>query len=84
VQNDLRDKLLLALQNAGAAISDLKVELTSPAQMRPSTAQRLQAAENARQAAAEAAVLADPLVQALMSEWDAKIVPGSVKPLNPA
>jgi DNA polymerase III subunit gamma/tau len=84
VQTDLRDKLLLALQNAGAAISDLKVELTSPAQMRPSTAQRLQAAENARQAAAEAAVLADPLVQALMNEWDAKIVPGSVKPLNPA
>jgi DNA polymerase III subunit gamma/tau len=84
VQTDLRDKLLLALQNAGAAIDDLKVEITSPAQMRPSTAQRLQAAENARQAAAEAAVLADPLVQALISEWDAKIVPSSVKPLNPA
>ena len=46
-----------------------------------STAKRL-AQENAeRQARAEAIILQDPFVQSLMRDFDAKIVPGSIKPV---
>jgi DNA polymerase III subunit gamma/tau len=46
-----------------------------------STAKRL-AHENAeRQARAEAIILQDPFVQSLMRDFDAKIVPGSIKPV---
>jgi DNA polymerase-3 subunit gamma/tau len=38
--------------------------------------------ENAeRQARAEAIILQDPFVQSLMRDFDAKIVPGSIKPV---
>jgi DNA polymerase-3 subunit gamma/tau len=46
-----------------------------------SPARRNAAAAQARQQAAEAIILQDPLVQDLMRDFGAKIVPGSIKPL---
>jgi DNA polymerase-3 subunit gamma/tau len=45
-----------------------------------SPALRNKAAAEARQLAAEQAIMGDPDVQALMRQWDARIVPGSLKP----
>mgnify|MGYP001627259173 CR=1 FL=1 len=45
-------------------------------------AERRAAARRARQAAAEAAIQADPLVQALMRDWDATLVAGSIQPVD--
>lgn len=47
-----------------------------------SPAERRAAARRARQAAAEAAIRADPLVQTLMREWDATLVAGSIHPVD--
>jgi DNA polymerase III subunit gamma/tau len=81
LQSDLRDKLLQALQSAGEPITALLVEQCNAEQMQPTPAHRQMAAQQAKQAAADAAVHRDPLVQVLMRDWGAKIVQGSVKPL---
>jgi DNA polymerase-3 subunit gamma/tau len=47
-----------------------------------SPAQRRAAARQARQQAAEAAIQGDPLVQSLMRDWGATIVPGSIHPVD--
>jgi DNA polymerase-3 subunit gamma/tau len=49
-----------------------------------SPAQRQAAAMQARQRAAEVAIEADPLVQALQRDWGASIVPGSIRPVGGA
>ena len=72
-----RDRLQTALAQFGHEVQ-LSV---STGQVLDSTAKRL-AHENAeRQARAEAIILQDPFVQSLMRDFDAKIVPGSIKPV---
>jgi len=72
-----RERLQAALVQFGHDVQ-LKVA-TGP--VLDSTAKRL-AQENAeRQAQAEAIILQDPFVQSLMRDFDAKIVPGSIKPV---
>ena len=72
-----RDRLQTALAQFGHEVQ-LSVS-TGP--VLDSTAKRL-AHENAeRQARAEAIILQDPFVQSLMRDFDAKIVPGSIKPV---
>jgi DNA polymerase-3 subunit gamma/tau len=46
-----------------------------------STAKRIKQENAERQAQAEAIILQDPFVQSLMRDFDAKIVPGSIKPV---
>jgi DNA polymerase-3 subunit gamma/tau len=46
-----------------------------------SPARRNAAAAYARQKAAEEIILGDPLVQDMMRDFGAKIVPGSIKPV---
>ena len=46
-----------------------------------STAKRMKQENAERQARAEAIILQDPFVQSLMRDFDAKIVPGSIKPV---
>lgn len=47
-----------------------------------SPAERRAAVRRARQVAAEAAILADPVVQAMMRDYGATIVPGSIQPMD--
>jgi DNA polymerase III subunit gamma/tau len=47
-----------------------------------SPARRIAAAAAARQQAAEQVIQSDPFVQAMMRDFGAKIVPGSVKPIQ--
>jgi DNA polymerase III subunit gamma/tau len=70
-----RDELQNALQAAGR--SEALVIEVGPVQ--GSWAQRNAAKLEARQRAAEELIAADPLVQDLISQWGAKIVPGSIK-----
>ncbi len=72
-----RERLRAALQAAGHA-SVLDIEVCPVAD---TPARRNAAAASARQRAAQAVVEQDPLVQALVRDYDAKILPGSVKPL---
>ena len=72
-----RERLQAALAQCGHDVQ-LRVA-TGP--VLDTTAKRL-AQENAeRQARAEAIILQDPFVQSLMRDFDAKIVPGSIKPV---
>ena len=72
-----RDRLKVALVQYGHQV-ELHV-VTGPVQ--DSTSKRM-AQENAeQQARAEAIILQDPFVQSLMRDFDAKIVPGSIKPV---
>lgn len=72
-----RERLQAALQAHGHEI-DLQVQFgpvtDSPARRQAERAQ-------ARQRAAEALIEQDPLVQAMMRDFDAKIVPGSIQPI---
>lgn len=72
-----RERLQAALAAHGHEI-ELQVQLgpvtDSPARRQAERAQ-------ARQRAAEALIEQDPLVQAMMRDFDAKIVPGSIKPI---
>jgi len=72
-----RERLQAALAQFGH-----DVQLTvATGDVQDSTAKRI-AQENAeRQARAEAIILQDPFVQSLMRDFDAKIVPGSIKPV---
>lgn len=72
-----RERLRAALAAAGHAV-DLSVEVGA---ITDSPARRIAAAEQLRQRAAEATILGDPFVQAMMRDFGAKIVPGSIKPI---
>ena len=72
-----RERLRTALDAAGhAATISVEVGMVSD-----SPARRNAAAALERQRAAEEIILADPLVQSMMRDFGAKIVPGSIKPL---
>ncbi|MDB5827730.1 MAG: polymerase subunit gamma/tau, partial [Variovorax sp.] len=75
-QASTRDKLQAALAalGHGVAISiEIGVVIDSPARRNKQVAE-------ARQRAAEEAINSDPDVQALMRDFDAKIVPGTLRP----
>ena len=78
-----REKLQLALQ---AAVPDTGEVIKLVVELGPvsdSPARRNAAAHLERQRLAEATIHNDPLVQDMMRDWDAKIVPGSIKSLAP-
>ena len=72
-----RDRLRAALETAGHPVM-LVVEV---GRVSDSPGKRLAAEAAARQLHAEKIVYDDTLVQALMREFEAKIVPGSIRPL---
>ena len=72
-----RERLQLALQALGHPVS-ISVQL-GPVQDTP--AKRITTQQHERQQAAEAEIMNDPLVQQLIRDFDATIVPGSIKPL---
>jgi len=75
-QPQARERLRAALEAAGHA-SQISVEVGP---VSDSPARRNAHAASERQRAAEAIVQGDPYVQQLMREFDARIVPGSIKP----
>jgi DNA polymerase-3 subunit gamma/tau len=77
-QPNNRDRLTVALNNAGHAVS-LVVEVGSVVD---TPARRLLAAQAERQRQAEDTVMADPFVQTLMRDYGGKIVPGSLQPMD--
>ena len=77
-QPNNRDRLTVALNNAGHAVS-VVVEV-GPVVDTP--ARRLLAAQAERQRQAEDAIMADPFVQTLMRDYGGKIVPGSLQPMD--
>jgi len=72
-----KERLAAALRSAGHAVA-LAVEI---GRVTDNPARRLRAALEARQLGAEKIIFEDPLVQGLMRDFGAKIVPGSIKPL---
>ena len=72
-----RDRLSAALRNAGFAVN-LAVEI---GRVTDCPARRNTAASEEKQRAAEKIILDDPFVQAMMRDFGAKIVPGSIKPV---
>jgi DNA polymerase III subunit gamma/tau len=78
-QPSARDKLQAALhQVLGDTAVQLAVEVGT---VSDTPARRNAAALAERQRAAEEVIHNDPLVQGLIRDWGAKIVPGSIKPL---
>ncbi|HKB53119.1 MAG TPA: DNA polymerase III subunit gamma/tau C-terminal domain-containing protein, partial [Ramlibacter sp.] len=73
-----RERLKQALHGAGHCVT-LSVEVGP---VTDSPARRLSAAQAQRQRAAEEAIHNDPFVQAMMREFGARIVPGSIKPVS--
>ena len=71
-----RDRLQTALAGLGHAVM-LTIEIGG---ISDSPARRNKLAADARQRAAEEAIHNDPEVQSMMRDWDAKILPGSLKP----
>jgi DNA polymerase-3 subunit gamma/tau len=76
-QPTARERLQNALVEAGHPVR-LTVEV---GRVTDSPARRNAQAAAEKQRAAEAAIQADPFVQAMMRDFGAKIVPGSIKPL---
>ncbi len=76
-QPGTRDRLGAALQNAGFGVK-LVVEVGRVADC---PARRNNAASAEKQLAAEKIIFDDPFVQAMMRDFGAKIVPGSIKPI---
>jgi len=72
-----RERLQAALVQFGY---DVQLSVTTGPVL-DSTAKRLTQENAERQARAEAIILQDPFVQSLMRDFDAKIVPGSIKPV---
>jgi DNA polymerase-3 subunit gamma/tau len=72
-----RERLQAALVQFG---HDVQLNVTTGPVL-DSTAKRLVQENAERQARAEAIILQDPFVQSLMRDFDAKIVPGSIKPV---
>ncbi|MGO4607792.1 DNA polymerase III subunit gamma/tau [Variovorax sp. 2RAF20] len=75
-QPSSREKLTAALNNLGHNIK-LAIEIGG---VIDSPARRNKQAADERQRVAEEAIMSDPEVQALMRDFDAKIVPGTLKP----
>jgi DNA polymerase-3 subunit gamma/tau len=75
-QPSSRERLRAALHQAGLA-SQLTIEVGA---VSDSPARRNAAVQAERQRQAEAVILGDSFVQALMRDFGAKIVPGSIKP----
>jgi DNA polymerase-3 subunit gamma/tau len=75
-QPSSREKLTAALGSLGHDVK-LAIEIGSVVD---SPARRNKQAADERQRVAEEAILSDPEVQALMRDFDAKIVPGTLKP----
>ncbi|MFM1906572.1 MAG: hypothetical protein RLZZ591_249 [Pseudomonadota bacterium] len=73
-----RDRLQAALASIG---HDVRVSVTVGAVI-DSPARRNSALAQAKQQAAEKIILDDPFVQSMMQEFGAKIVPGSIRPLD--
>ena len=76
-QPTARERLRAALQAAGHAVQ-ISVDVGA---VSDSPARRNALAEQERQRVARDIVMNDPLVQALVKNHDAKIVPGSIRPL---
>ena len=76
-QSGSRDRLALALKDAGFDVA-LAVEV---GRVTDSPGRRNASASAERQLAAEQLIYATPLVQNLMRDFDAKVVPGSIRPL---
>jgi DNA polymerase-3 subunit gamma/tau len=76
-QPGARERLAAALCNAGFDVK-LAVEI---GRVTDCPARRNTAASEEKQRAAEKIILDDPFVQAMMRDFGAKIVPGSIKPL---
>ncbi len=74
-----RERLQAALQAAGHGVT-LAVEI---GRVSDSPAKRNAAIAEEKQLAAEKLIHEDPFVQAMMRDFGAKIVPGSIKPLEP-
>ncbi|OSZ65996.1 DNA polymerase III subunit gamma/tau [Hydrogenophaga sp. IBVHS2] len=77
-QGNTRERLATALQAAGHAVR-LSVEI-GPVVDAP--ARRLAAQARERQQQAEAQIMADPFVQAMMRDFGGRIVPGSIKAVD--
>jgi DNA polymerase-3 subunit gamma/tau len=75
-QTASREKLQAALAGIG---HDVKIVIEIGAVV-DSPARRNKLAADERQRVAEEAIRSDPEVQAMMRDWDAKIVPGTLKP----
>ena len=73
-----RERLRAALQTAGHAV-ELSVEVGA---ITDSPARRIAEAQARRQRAAEQIILEDPFVQRMMRDFGARIVPGSIKPVE--
>ncbi|MFM8609712.1 MAG: DNA polymerase III subunit gamma/tau [Burkholderiaceae bacterium] len=76
-QGNNRDRLQAALKAAGHDVT-ITVEICP---VSDSPARRIAAANAERQRAAEHIILDDPFVQAMMRDYGATIVPGSIKPV---
>jgi len=74
-----RERLQAALQAAGHGVT-LAVEI---GRVSDSPAKRNAAIAEEKQLAAERLIHEDPFVQAMMRDFGAKIVPGSIKPIEP-
>jgi DNA polymerase-3 subunit gamma/tau len=77
-QSASRERLRAALHAAGHVVNlsvDVGVVTDSPAR-------RQAAAQAESQRAAEEAIQGDPFIQAMMRDFGAKIVPGSIKPVS--
>lgn len=79
-QSSSRERLQTALQAAGHAVN-LSVEI---GRVTDSPARRNAAAAAEKQLAAEKIIFEDPFVQSMMRDYGAKIVPGSIKPIDPS
>lgn len=75
-----RERLQAALQAAGHDVT-LAVEI---GRVSDSPAKRNTAIAEEKQLAAEKLIQEDPFVQAMMRDFGAKIVPGSIKPIEPS
>lgn len=75
-QTSTREKLQAALAGLGHAVR-IAIEIGGVVD---SPARRNKQAADARQRAAEEAIRNDPEVQSLMQQWDARIVPGTLRP----
>ena len=73
-----RDRLQLALQSLGHAVT-LQV---AQGPLQDSPARRITALQQQRMAQAEADILNHPSVQRLIQEYDAKIIPGTLRLLD--
>jgi DNA polymerase-3 subunit gamma/tau len=78
------DSLMRQLAEALApAFGRVRIHYEAVAAGAESAADRARQQQGARQQQAEAAIASDPLVQNLISQFDARLVPNSTRPRNP-